>query len=107
VESIRDWLVIYAGILWLLLTLVWVAIFGALWWLTRMALKAARTGVSDKVRPALEKVHTQAAVLQDKTSQLPGNTPTPEGEVVSVGSALSRLRPSSRKKRRRFLPSVR
>ncbi|MBI2760758.1 MAG: hypothetical protein HYX51_04960 [Chloroflexi bacterium] len=102
-ESIRDWLVIYAGILWLLLTLVWVAIFAALWWLTRLALKAAGRGVSEKVRPALEKAHTQAAVLQDKTSRLPGNIPTPEGEVVRAGG----LRLPSRKKRRRFLPSPR
>jgi hypothetical protein len=106
VESVRDWLVIIAGILWILLTLVVAVFFAALWWLTRMGLNASDKAVNEKVRPALEKVHARAAVLQDRTSRLPGNVPTPEGEARLV-PRRRRLALPFRRRRRRVLPFLR
>lgn len=103
-ESIRDWVVIIAGILWLILTLVIAAIFAALWWATRKGLGSLDKLITDKARPALARVHAHAALLQDKTSRLPGNTPTPEGEIVDRPARGRGLRLPFRRKRRRLLP---
>jgi hypothetical protein len=103
VEAARDWVVLAAGIVWGLVTFGVMAVFAALWWLTRKYFGKANQLIEKKVRPMLERVHTQAAVIQDRTSRLPGNVPTPEAESRAVVRSRSRPRlPWPRRKRRRL-----
>ncbi len=81
IASLRDWVMIIAIIITWLMTIIAIALFGALWWFTRKYLgKLNKSVIPKKARPALERVHAQIAALRDRTARLPGNTPLAEGE---------------------------
>jgi hypothetical protein len=103
VESVRDWVLIVAGILWGLMTLVAAAIMLALVLLTSRGLGAARGLVRQNARSALGRVHVQLTGVRDRTSNLPGNTPIIEGEARTAPSRPM-FRLPFRKRRRRWLP---
>lgn len=102
IETIRDWVVIYAGVLWMLVTLVVAAIFGGLWIGSSMGLGAANKAITEKVRPALDKTHARVAALRDRTSRLPGNTPLPDAAATPSKRKRPKLSVPFRRKRRRI-----
>lgn len=79
VQTVRDVVVVVVGIVWLLVSLVLAVAFGALWWLSRRAFRAANRAFPERLRPALAGVHAQLLALRDRTSRLPGNVPVLEG----------------------------
>lgn len=101
IETIRDWVVIYAGVLWMLVTIVVAAIFGGLWIGSSMGLGAVNKAITEKVRPALDAGHTRLAALRDQTSRLPGNTPLPDA-TVAPSKGRRKFSVPFRRKRRRF-----
>lgn len=103
-DSRRDWVLIVAGILWLILGLIPMAIAAALAFVTRRGMGAADRMVTKKLRPSLAQLHGRLAAARDFTSRLPGNTPLPEGEARPAARLPGIRNPFRRKKRRRWLP---
>lgn len=105
IETVRDWVVIVAGIIWMLLTLVLAAVFGALTFGSAKGLRLADRLLTEKGRPALDKVHTQLVAVRDRTSRLPPNEPLPEAEArpARSGGGLRLPLPGRRKRRLPFL----
>lgn len=100
IETVRDWVLIFAGILWGLVTLVVFVILTALWWYTRKGMRAGHELLGTKARAFLDRLHGQLAAVRDRTSRLPGNVPLPESEARPArGGGLSL---PWRKKKRRF-----
>ncbi|MER3421650.1 MAG: hypothetical protein C4290_14480, partial [Chloroflexota bacterium] len=77
VQSVRDVVVVVAGIVWLLVALAVAIGFGVAWWLSRRAFRAVNKAFPERVRPALAAVHAQLTGLRDRTARLPGNAPPP------------------------------
>lgn len=102
VQSVRDWVLIVAGILWGLLTLVVAVIAGGVLYFTRKGFKATRKLRPNTVQPLLQRVQTNLNMARDKTSLLPGNQPVIEGEARTVIPRLPLRLPFRRKKKRRF-----
>ena len=104
IATLRDWVMIIAIIITWIMTLVAIALFGGLWFFTRKYLgKLNKSVFPKKVRPALERVHTQLVAVRDRTSRLPGNTPLPEGEATPAPPRRSGgLNLPFRKKKRRI-----
>ncbi len=78
VQTVRDVVVMVAGIVWLLVALALTVVFGIAWWLSRRGLRAVNRAFPERIRPALAAVHAQLAAVRDRTSRLPGNVPVPE-----------------------------
>jgi hypothetical protein len=102
VESVRDWVLIFAGILWGLLTLVAAAVAAGVLMITGKGFGAARKLRPEKVQPLLQRAQANLNVIRDKTSLLPGNQPVIEGEARPVTPRLPLRLPFRRKKKRRF-----
>lgn len=103
-ESLRDWAVIYAGILWMFGTLVITVIAGAVWWGTRYGFGFLNGRAIELLRQVLAQAHGRLAAIQDQSSRLPGNTPTIEVEARDKGSSLRLPSLPFRRKKRRILP---
>lgn len=103
-ETIRDWVVIVAGLISALWTLVLAAIFAGLWYISRKGFKLADKATKEKVRPALTRVHATLAAVRDRTARLPGNTPLPEGAARPAVAGKPLRLPFGRKKRKLPLP---
>jgi hypothetical protein len=101
VESVRDWVLIYAAILWGLVTLVVLILIAGLLIGTQQGLSAARKLRPETVRPRLAHLQAYLNTLRDKTSLLPGNQPVIEGQARPAAPRLP-FRLPFRKKRRRF-----
>jgi hypothetical protein len=103
VQTVRDVVVVVAGIVWLVVALALAVVFGVAWWLSRRAFRAADEAFPERIRPALAAAHAQLAALRDRTSRLPGNMPVPEG--LAEPARPRRLRWPFRRRRR--LPFLR
>lgn len=102
VESVRDWVLIYAGILWGLLTLVAALVAAGALYATGKAFGAASKLRPDTIQPRLQRAQAYLNVMRDKTSLLPGNQPVIEGEARTVTPRFPLRLPFRRKKKRRF-----
>jgi hypothetical protein len=103
IETVRDWVVIAAAILWALLTLVLAVVLALAAWYARKGMRAASRALTTGVRPQLAAVHARLADLRDRTARLPGNVPLPEGTARPVPAR--RRRPALRwpfRRRRRW-----
>jgi hypothetical protein len=104
VQTVRDVVVVVAGIVWLVVALALAVVFGGAWWLSRRAFRAANEAFPERVRPALAAAHAQLAALRDRTARLPGNVPLPE---ASTQQPVRPRRPRWPFRRRRRLPFLR
>jgi len=102
VESVRDWVLIFAGILWGLLTLVAAVLAAGVLMLTGKGFGAARKLRPETIQPLLQRVQSNLNMARDKTSLLPGNQPVIEGEARTVTPRFPLRLPFRRKKKRRF-----
>ena len=100
VEGLRDWVLIIAGILWMLVTLVVAAIFFFLQLFTRRGFRALDRLFGKKLRPLLATAHTQVTAVRNITSRFPGNTPLPPGETGPARSRGGLALPFRRRRRR-------
>jgi hypothetical protein len=102
VESVRDWVLIYAAILWGLITLLVAVIVAGLLYATQKGLGAARKLRPDTIQPMLQQAQGSLNLIRDRTSLLPGNQPVIEGEARPATPRLPFRLPFGRKKKRRF-----
>jgi hypothetical protein len=101
VESVRDWALIIAGMLWGVVTIGVVAVLLVLLYGSVRGLRMTRTALSEQGRPALDQVHSQLLAIRDRTSALPRAIPMIEGQARPT-LALTGPRPPARRRRRRF-----
>lgn len=97
--TVRDWVLIIAGVLWAVVTLAIAAVCGVLWFLTRKYLRKGDDLLTAQVRPRLDQVHSRLAAVRDRTSRLPGNAPIPEAAARPLRSGSGLSLPWRRRKR--------
>lgn len=103
VQSVRDWVLIIAGILWGLVTLVVAVVLFTLIYISGRSLGAARSLVGEQGRPVLERLHAQLTTIRDRTSLLPGNVPVLTAEARPARARPGLRLPFRRRRRRLFI----
>lgn len=106
VDTVRDWVLIFAGLLWGTLTVLVLAAVAGLLFAALKGFSLSDRLLLDRLHATLEQAHVKAMALRDLTSRMPGNTPLPEGQVkpARAQGPLAALPLPWRRKRRRRLP---
>ncbi len=111
-ETVRDVLVVIAGILWFIVTLALAAASFFIQKYTRKGMNAANGLFPTRLRPLMQTAQTYAGVARDFTARLPGNAApeAPAQETVAGSRKPSRRLPRLRvpfRRRRRRIPFLR
>jgi hypothetical protein len=106
IADVRDGVVVVAGIIYILLTLIVLVVLAAILYLGRKAMRAVHRLVKTKVVTALNRAQEIATKIEERTAALPGAPGASGGvtDVVDVVRDARAISPPFRSRKRTWRP---